>query len=825
MASTTDTLSPNQLKQARTRMWHQDGNALRTGDDARAWLNEAGLVPFYPHAQFAAPQGSFAEAILGRPENGWVPPAPPAAEDGTEESYALEVEDEDPAEEIAEPEDDGSTDEDAVTNPEAAEDEIMLSDDDEFSEDEGDEIAEEDRIHAGGDPLPNDVRAEAASRPDPVNGFSAEEREMVSRTLARMVAEGSAVPLNLLGSATGEPDFICSAQAFSFVYTLRGDKGWKQEPAQTGSMRVSPLAGKVHEVLKEKGVLSPQDLASELSHGVVESAVLRALSELWAILRVIPLGHVDGAPAKWELLTAHHVRHLKAGANAGQPTALSALLSLYLAQVVAATGDEMEIFLSPLAARSRIREVVGALAASRQIDQIVVGGKTLFYMPGALEHLPADQPDEEEMIPAARPRSRYEEDDRRAAIEVERARGAEGGPSEQRRPFNRRPGSGPAGGRDQRAGGSRAASFGGRAQGGFTPQRRSGGFAGSRPEGSFPPRSDDRERRPFQRRDDAATPARTPNEFARPWDEESRGPGRADEGTRAPYVRRDGEGRPAGDRKSFGDRKPFTPREGGGRPYTPRREGDRPYQANSSSERRPFSSGRPAGDRPREDRRPFTPREGGDRRPYTPRENGERRPYTPRENSAERRPFVPREGGDRRPFSPRANNGERRPFTPRGDRPSAPGGDRPYVPREGREERSFRPREDGERPAFAPRGDRPFTPRGDRPFTPPRSGRPFAPREGGDGRSSGDRKPYGAGRNVPAGARPGRFSGEPGEGRPTFQSGAKSSGPGGAKFGGSGFGRDRKGAPGSFGKPGFSPARRGPGSGPGRGGAPKRRPE
>ncbi len=44
-------------------------------------------------------------------------------------------------------------------------------------------------------------------------------------------------------------------------------------------------------------------------------------------------------------------------------------------------------------------------------------------------------------------------------------------------------------------------------------------------------------------------------------------------------------------------------------------------------------------------------------------------------------------------------------------------------------------------------------------------------------------------------------------------------------FGGSGFGRDRKGAPGGFGKPGFSPSRRGPGSGPGRGGAPKRKPE
>ena len=61
---------------------------------------------------------------------------------------------------------------------------------------------------------------------------------------------------------------------------------------------------------------------------MVDSAVLRALSELWAIQRVIPVPDPDGAPAKWELLTGRFVRHLKAGANAGQPTALSALLSL-----------------------------------------------------------------------------------------------------------------------------------------------------------------------------------------------------------------------------------------------------------------------------------------------------------------------------------------------------------------------------------------------------------------------------------------------------------------------------------------------------------------
>jgi hypothetical protein len=869
MALPPEKISPNQLKNARIAQWHQNGDALRTVDDARTWLETAGLVPYYPHAQFAAaPQPSFAEAILGRPENGWVPRV--AGGPSEEESYAVAVEDEEPADEVEDEddefEDEDSDDEDIADDEAASDDEIMVSDDDEFAEDEGDEIAEEDRIHAGGDPVPNDLaEGEAVAEPiaaepevAPINGFTPEEKETVHRILAHMVAEGTAVPLNLLGSTTGEPDFVCSAQAFSFVYTLRGDKGWKQEPSTTGAMRVSPLAAKVSELLKEKGPMAPHELADEAGQGVVDSAILRALSELWAIQRVIPVPDAEGKPAKWELMSGRFVRHMKAGANAGQPTALSALLSLYLSQAVAATSDEMEIFLSPLAARSRVREVVGGLAASRQLDSLVVEGKSVLYIPGALDSLPED----ESAAPAPLQRSRYEDDDRRHMIEERAARfAAEGGAPEERRPA--RTGSYPV--RRPAAAGDRPArregGFAPRREGGFAPPRRTGGFAGGR---------DDRERRPFVRRDEgAAAPSDRPrNEFARPWE---------DRGERKPFTPREGGDRPftprgdrpftpRGDRpftprggrpftpRGDGERRPFTPREGGDRrpfaprgdrPFTPR--GDRPFTPRGDGERRPFTP-REGGDRPftpRGDRpfspRPFTPREGGDRkpfaprgdRPFTPRGDGERRPFTPREGGdrpftprGDRpfspRPFTPREGGDRKPFAPRGDrpftprgDGERRPFTPRegGDRPFTPRGDRPFSPRGDRPftprgDRPFTPREGGDRKPFAPRGDRPFTPRGDRPFTPRGDGdrRPFTPREGGERRpftprEGGDRKPFGAGR--PAfGSKPYAPRTESGGGRPSF----------GAK-------------PGGFGRSGGFPARRGPGNGPGRGGAPKRRPE
>ena len=204
--------------------------------------------------------------------------------------------------------------------------------------------------------------------------------------LARLVAEGGAVPLNLLGAAGGmgsdAPDFVASAGVFSYVFTLRGNKAWKQAPLTSGPVKVSPLALATYEMLASKVTLSSYDLATQLGGGVSEPAVLRALSELWGQLRVIPVAQTDGSATLWELSTARYTKQIKSGANAGQPSALSALISLYLGQAMAATEDEIESFLSPLAARSRVRDVVHALMAARQLETLVIEGKTLLHVAG-----------------------------------------------------------------------------------------------------------------------------------------------------------------------------------------------------------------------------------------------------------------------------------------------------------------------------------------------------------------------------------------------------------------------------------------------------------
>jgi 23S rRNA pseudouridine2605 synthase len=221
-------------------------------------------------------------------------------------------------------------------------------------------------------------------------------------------------------------------------------------------------------------------------------------------------------------------------------------------------------------------------------------------------------------------------------------------------------------------------------------------YAGKR-EGA-PPRRD---------RDDAPRPQRF-NRDDRPRGEDRGGEKRAytPRGDRPSFSRDDraprGDARPAArfqDRK-FGDKKPYTPREGGGekRPYTPRgkgfrKDGDRPRGDRPYSARPPRDGDRPRGDRPE---RKF----GGDRK-FSPRGAPDR---GPRKDFGSR----PDRGPDR---------GESKPWQKRDA--SSPD----HVGRNARPSRSYdkprfdKPREDrggDERPRFArPREDRP---QGDRPF-------------------------------------------------------------------------------------------------------------
>jgi 23S rRNA pseudouridine2605 synthase len=184
------------------------------------------------------------------------------------------------------------------------------------------------------------------------------ETDTARGLVSRLVGEGLALPLNLLGVPGDSPDFVVSAQVFSYIFTMRGDKAWKQPPSTSGAVRVSPLGLRVYEVLTERGPMSAAELATELGREVTEAAILRSLSELWSQVRVLPLLQIGDGVTLWELTSRRFTKSIKAGANAGLPKALSAVTSLYLAQVFAASEEDVTTFVSPLTARSRVREVL-----------------------------------------------------------------------------------------------------------------------------------------------------------------------------------------------------------------------------------------------------------------------------------------------------------------------------------------------------------------------------------------------------------------------------------------------------------------------------------
>ena len=563
--------------------------------------------------------------------------------------------------------------------------------------------------------------------------------------LARLVAEGAVVPLHLFGSPTGAgsetPDFLASSAVLPYIFTLRGDKAWKVPPVTSGAARVSPLALASFNLISTKGRLTASELATELGNEVTEAAALRALTELWEHLRVLPVPQADGTSTLWELTTTRYTKQIKSGANAGLPTALSALISLCLGQSILSTAEEVETFLSPLSARSRVREVVHALIAARQLDTLVIDGKSQLYVPGELPVFASVA------VPAP---------DDVDAIVVTTEGGTAEAPSAERIakfvPSSRpRPSTAPrkfAGSRDR---GERSGA------------RESADRRSPRPE-----RTSDRERRPFQRReDDRRSDARPPRrEFTRPWDEEKRDPAArrprsfeerpgqpAGEDSGRPKPRFDREGKPgfgarpfsgsrsaSGPRRSFSDKarsgsegRPSFRRDDQDRPARPRREfSDKPRfdrdDKRPASGSRPFSGSRPSGFRSTSGPRPsFSDKARGssEGRPSFRRDDQDR-PARPRREFSDK-PRFSREGGSDRnrrsgpPFrkfdAPRDNF--------RKPRPDAPGHDLAA----GSAGSEARPRS-----SFGPK----------KPFTP---GKSF----GGGGKSFGAKKSFGAGKSFGGG--------------------------------------------------------------------------
>ncbi len=201
--------------------------------------------------------------------------------------------------------------------------------------------------------------------------------------LVRLELDGVVVRLNLLGQPGEQPDYVVAAWVLPYVYALRGDRDWRRNPQLTGSRQVSPLAIQAYKHL-ESADMTIAELKQTLGQGVSETAVLRAITELWQQLRIIPVVAAPGKAAKWQLLRHRFQKAIAEGASTSQVTAISVLASIFLQAVIAASMEEVEIFLSPLTARSKIREVIRGLVATRQVHTLSMGHAPHFYVAGTL---------------------------------------------------------------------------------------------------------------------------------------------------------------------------------------------------------------------------------------------------------------------------------------------------------------------------------------------------------------------------------------------------------------------------------------------------------
>ncbi|MFP5277221.1 MAG: hypothetical protein ACLGPM_08895 [Acidobacteriota bacterium] len=229
-------------------------------------------------------------------------------------------------------------------------------------------------------PSPSFVEAVSGQRnpnPEPKQVALAEE------LLVRLENSDVAVRLNLLGQPGEQPDFVVAAWVLPYVYALRGDRDWRRTPQLTGSRQVSPLAIQTYKLL-ETGELSIPQLKHQLGREVSEAAVGRAITELWQQLRIIPVIAAPGQTAKWQLLRNRYQKAIAEGASTSQVTAISVLASIYLQAVIAGSMEDVEAFLAPLTSRSKVREVIRGLVATRQVHSMSMGHLQHFYVAGTL---------------------------------------------------------------------------------------------------------------------------------------------------------------------------------------------------------------------------------------------------------------------------------------------------------------------------------------------------------------------------------------------------------------------------------------------------------
>jgi len=177
---------------------------------------------------------------------------------------------------------------------------------------------------------------------------------------------------NLFG---GDNVFLVSASVFPFFYALVGDRNPLQMPKPGKRSEYSPLARDVYEIITRAPASKPK-LREKIWQEYADTALDRALNELWSRLRITRVDYREHEGGIWDVLYRWSLEPVKEAINLSVPEALSALISKYLDCTVAADHDEVIEFFSHFVGRARVGEALNALLGAREFEFVSVGTRS-----------------------------------------------------------------------------------------------------------------------------------------------------------------------------------------------------------------------------------------------------------------------------------------------------------------------------------------------------------------------------------------------------------------------------------------------------------------
>ena len=192
--------------------------------------------------------------------------------------------------------------------------------------------------------------------------------------MVRLLREHSAYEASVFGE---ENNFLISASAFPYFYGLVGDRNPRSMPKPGTRSEYSPLAREVFNALQKHGAMSKPQLADRLGGALSDSALDRALHDLWSRLRITRVDYRPEEGTFWDILFRWSPDAVRQGVEVSVPEALSALVSKYVDAVIAADASEVEEFFSHMAPRAKVRNAINALLAAREFTMAHVGNRSM----------------------------------------------------------------------------------------------------------------------------------------------------------------------------------------------------------------------------------------------------------------------------------------------------------------------------------------------------------------------------------------------------------------------------------------------------------------